>query len=222
MTNKVDWAAHLQAIETEGISIKDYAARGGLSVASLYYPPSAGLGRRQAYGRGFGPGCRPAGRAARHPTLHCVACAGCAHGACLAAFAAVAGTAGGQHERTGALMHPGCHIDNVYLCREPVDFRKSIGGLSALVEQQLQMSPFDDALFVFVNRQRDKIKALYWHRNGFCLWYKRLEKERFAWPALQASQRTCTLSMRELEWLLEGFDLWRNRPHQTLHYQSTV
>ena len=48
-------------------------------------------------------------------------------------------------------MHPGCHIDNVYLCREPVDFRKSIGGLSALVEQQLQMSPFDDALFVFVN-----------------------------------------------------------------------
>ena len=119
-------------------------------------------------------------------------------------------------------MHPGCHIDNVYLCREPVDFRKSIGGLSALVEQQLQMSPFDDALFVFVNRQRDKIKALYWHRNGFCLWYKRLEKERFAWPALQASQRTCTLSMRELEWLLEGFDLWRNLPHQTLHSQSTV
>ena len=41
-------------------------------------------------------------------------------------------------------------------------------------------------------------------------------------PALQASQRTCTLSMRELEWLLEGFDLWRNRPHQTLHYQNTV
>ena len=119
-------------------------------------------------------------------------------------------------------MHPGCHIDNVYLCREPVDFRKSIGGLSALVEQLLQMSPFDDALFVFVNRQRDKIKALYWHRNGFCLWYKRLEKERFAWPALQASQQTCTLSMRELEWLLEGFDMWRNRPHQTLHYQSTV
>ena len=119
-------------------------------------------------------------------------------------------------------MHPGCHINSVYLCREPVDFRKSIGGLSALVEQQLQMNPFDDALFVFVNRQRDKIKALYWHRNGFCLWYKRLEKERFAWPALQASQQTCTLSMRELEWLLEGFDLWRNRPHQTLHYQNTV
>lgn len=119
-------------------------------------------------------------------------------------------------------MHPGCHINSVYLYREPVDFRKSIGGLSALVEQQLQMNPFDDALFVFVNRQRDKIKALYWHRNGFCLWYKRLEKEHFAWPALQASQQTCTLSMRGLEWLLEGFDLWGNRPHQTLHYQSTV
>ena len=48
-------------------------------------------------------------------------------------------------------MHPGSRIGRVHLCREPVDFRKSIGGPSALVEQQLQMNPFGDALFVFVN-----------------------------------------------------------------------
>ncbi|OVZ63776.1 hypothetical protein CDO46_10965 [Pigmentiphaga sp. NML030171] len=119
-------------------------------------------------------------------------------------------------------MHPGSCIGAVYLCREPVDFRKSIGGLSALVEQELQMNPLGDALFVFVNRHRNKIKALYWHRNGFCLWYKRLERERFAWPALDPGQRTCTLNVQELEWLLEGFDLWAHRPHKTLHYEAVM
>jgi transposase len=119
-------------------------------------------------------------------------------------------------------MHPGSRIGSVYLCREPVDFRKSIGGLSALVEQALQMNLFGDALFVFVNRQRDKIKALYWHRNGFCLWYKRLEKQRFAWPVLDADQQTCSITLQELEWLLEGFDLWAHQPHKTLHYTATT
>lgn len=79
-------------------------------------------------------------------------------------------------------MHPGCDIQQVYLCREPIDFRKSINGLSVLVEQELELNPFGSALYVFINRQRNKIKVLYWHRNGFCLWLKRLEAEKFAWP----------------------------------------
>ena len=68
-------------------------------------------------------------------------------------------------------MHPGSQIEAVYLCREPVDFRKAIGGLSALVEQSFGRNPFSTALHVFINAKRDKIKAIYWHRNGFCLWY---------------------------------------------------
>ncbi|MFZ2300371.1 MAG: IS66 family insertion sequence element accessory protein TnpB [Gallionella sp.] len=77
-------------------------------------------------------------------------------------------------------MPPGCDIEQVYLCREPIDFRKSINGLSVLVEQELELNPFGSALYVFINRQRNKIKVLYWHRNGFCLWLKRLEAEKFA------------------------------------------
>jgi hypothetical protein len=69
-------------------------------------------------------------------------------------------------------------------------------------------NPFGDALYLFINRRRDKLKALYWHRNGFCLWYKRLEAERFAWPEAAADEATCVLTAKELEWLLEGFDLW--------------
>lgn len=124
-------------------------------------------------------------------------------------------------------MHPGCSLSQVYLCREPVDFRKSIDGLSAMVEQTLKLNPFDAALFVFVNRGHTKIKALYWHRNGFCLWYKRLEAQKFAWPSVQTdelgdAQKSATyeINMEQLAWLLEGFDLWRNKPHQSLHFAS--
>ena len=119
-------------------------------------------------------------------------------------------------------MHPGHRIDTVYLCRDPVDFRKQINGLSALVEQELEQPLFDDALFVFTNRARDKLKVLYWHRNGFCLWQKRLEKHRFAWPLAQDIETTFQMTSRELEWLIEGFDIWREKPHETLHYQTTM
>ena len=116
-------------------------------------------------------------------------------------------------------MHPGCSIEHVYLCRVPIDFRKSINGLSVLVEQELELNPFGSALYVFINRQRTKIKVLYWHRNGFCLWLKRLEAEKFAWPRDNESA-TQMSSLHEFEWLLEGFDLWANKPHKTLDYVS--
>jgi len=119
-------------------------------------------------------------------------------------------------------MHPGSRIGSVYLYRPVIDFRKSIGGLSALVEQELGLNPFGDALYVFINRRRDKLKALYWHRNGFCLWYKRLEAERFAWPSAASSEATQVITLQELEWLLEGFDLWAHRPHKTLNFQSVT
>jgi transposase len=116
-------------------------------------------------------------------------------------------------------MHPGCNIEQVYLCREPIDFRKSINGLSVLVEQELGLNPFAAALYVFTNRQRNKLKVLYWHRNGFCLWLKRLEAERFAWPK-DDEVNMQVIGIKDFEWLLEGFDLWANKPHKTLHYAS--
>lgn len=115
-------------------------------------------------------------------------------------------------------MHPGYQIGQVHLCRAAIDFRKSINGLSVLVEQEFGLDPFAQALYLFVNRHRTKIKVLYWHRNGFCLWMKRLEAEKFAWP--RECGGTETISAQQLEWLLEGFDLWRHAPHKTLHFSS--
>jgi len=110
---------------------------------------------------------------------------------------------------------------SVYLCRQVVDFRKSINGLSAMVEEELGLDPFGPHLFVFCNRRRDKIKILYWERSGFVLWYKRLEKERFPWPRRDRSD-VVTMTGRELNWLLDGIDLFRLQPHQTISYQQAV
>lgn len=66
-------------------------------------------------------------------------------------------------------------FDTVYLHRAPVDFRKSIDGLAAIVERELALDPFARSLFVFTCRRRNKVKILYFDRTGFALWYKRLE-----------------------------------------------
>ena len=77
------------------------------------------------------------------------------------------------------MMRPDAKVQKVYLYPKPVDFRKSINGLAALVELDIKVEVFNPVLFVFLNRTRSQIKILYWERNGFCLWLKRLEAERF-------------------------------------------
>ena len=66
------------------------------------------------------------------------------------------------------------------------DMRKQINGLVLLVQEEMRTSPFETALFVFCNAQRQLLKAVYWDRTGFCLWMKRLEKGRFPWPRTAA------------------------------------
>jgi transposase len=70
------------------------------------------------------------------------------------------------------------HI-RVFVCPEPVDMRNSLDGLSARVQLTMRESPASGHLFLFVSRGRDRVKVLYYERNGFCLWYKRLERGRF-------------------------------------------
>ncbi len=117
-------------------------------------------------------------------------------------------------------MRPGGDVE-VYLCCDIVDMRKSINGLSILVEQALGLDLFAEKLFVFCNRKRDKVKILYWERSGFVLWYKRLEKDRFPWPDERADA-VVTITGRELNWLLDGIDLFRLKPHASLSYESVL
>jgi transposase len=95
----------------------------------------------------------------------------------------------------------------VFLCREPVDLRKSFDGLMVLVGQVFQRDPLDGHLFLFLNRRRDRIKMLYWDRDGLALWYKRLEEGTFQIPAAADPCRGLELDATQLALLLTGIDL---------------
>ena len=115
-------------------------------------------------------------------------------------------------------MRPSQRV-RVHLCRDAVDFRKAINGLSIVVAEELELDPFSAHVFGFCNRRRDQVKLLYWERNGFVLWQKRLEKDRFPWPR-DAGEEILTVTGRELNWLLDGIDVFRLRPHKELSYTS--
>jgi transposase len=95
----------------------------------------------------------------------------------------------------------------VYLCVAPTDLRKQAASLALLVEQSLKRDIFAPALYVFSNARRDRIRILYWERNGLVLWSKRLEQQRFIWPRM-AEGDTVSMSDGELNQLLDGFDVW--------------
>ncbi|MBF0400050.1 MAG: IS66 family insertion sequence element accessory protein TnpB [Magnetococcales bacterium] len=115
------------------------------------------------------------------------------------------------------MMRPSTDLSEVFVCLEPIDFRKGINGLAALVEAGLERNPFAAALYVFSNRRCDRVKILYWERNGFCLWQKRLEKDRFHWLK-RADSRVEVITGQQLNWLLDGYDIARFRPHKSLNY----
>lgn len=105
---------------------------------------------------------------------------------------------------------------NVYIALGATDMRKSINGLSFLVEAQFELDLFTGNLFAFCNRKRDLVKILYWAENGFCVWMKRLEEDVFRWP--DSEEEVMEISQTALEWLLHGLDL--NHAHQQLPYSS--
>ena len=108
----------------------------------------------------------------------------------------------------------------VYIATGATDMRKSINGLSILVAEQLELDPMAGHLFCFCNRKRDMVKILYWQRNGFCLWHKRLEKHRFCWP--ERVSEVINITPQQLGWLLDGLTLTPQGAHQRLHYKSVL
>lgn len=97
--------------------------------------------------------------------------------------------------------------------------RKAIDGLSILVSDKFNLDPFSGHLFAFCNRKQNMVKILYWDRNGFCLWHKRLEKDRFQWP--RSKQEVMTIGSQELAWLMDGLSIHQEKAHKRLKY-STV
>ena len=96
----------------------------------------------------------------------------------------------------------------VYLCLTACDMRKSFDGLHALVRVHLELDAFAGHLFVFASRRKDRVKILYWDRDGFAIWSKRLEEGTYAVPlAKSAEERRREITVQELSALLSGIDL---------------
>jgi transposase len=93
----------------------------------------------------------------------------------------------------------------VFVANQPLDMRKSFNGIAAVIQSQFNRPANSSHLFVFSNRQGNKIKLFYWDRNGFVQWYKQLEQGRFRLPRHPNKLYEITLS--DLALLLEGIDL---------------
>ena len=102
----------------------------------------------------------------------------------------------------------------VFLALGSTDMRKSINGLSVIVSEQMHLDIFSGNLFVFCNRIQTILKILYWDKNGFCLWQKRLEKDQFKWP--ETSKEVMNITSKELSWLIDGLNI--NQAHKPLKY----
>lgn len=117
-------------------------------------------------------------------------------------------------------FRPAVNLPDVYLCLEPQDFRKGINGLALVVEGRLSLDPLNGQLFVFRNKQRNRVKILFWEHNGFCLWQKQLESDKFHWP--KPGSFPVIISGQQLNWLLDGYNLTQMRPHTERFYRSEI
>ena len=98
----------------------------------------------------------------------------------------------------------------IYLCDAPVDMRCGFDGLASIVCNTLGLDPLSGGLFLFLGRRRDRVKILFWDRDGYALYSKRLEKGRFPLPCVQkpvTGPPVCMLAAYEMTLLLEGIDL---------------
>lgn len=107
----------------------------------------------------------------------------------------------------------------VLLSIKPVDMRKAIDGLNGLVVEHLQINPQESYLFLFCNRSHNKIKGIYWDKNGFIMIYKRLERKKFYIPK-QFKDNRLEMTHQQLSWLLSGFDFMNLVDYPELHFSD--
>lgn len=95
-------------------------------------------------------------------------------------------------------------VDKVYLACGVTDLRRNIDGLALIVQTQFKLDPFEKALFVFCNKQMNKLKILHFD-EGFWLYYYRLERSKFKWP--MTTKEALKVNIDELRWILKGYEV---------------
>ncbi len=112
------------------------------------------------------------------------------------------------------------HPVRIFLHTPPTDLRKGFDALCGLVTTAFGQDPTSGHLFLFINRRRDRIKILYWDRDGLAIWYKRLERGSFQTPAAAATATSIEMTATQLSLILSGIDLRSAR--QRRRYERPV
>lgn len=110
------------------------------------------------------------------------------------------------------------HIPKVYMAQGYTDLRKGIDGYSNIVQNTFKLNPYEDVLFIFCNKHRDKIKCLYWDKNGFWLLYKRLETGHFKWEK-HPTEEALLITSQQLKWLMEGLKIKQKTAFKSEDYK---
>lgn len=106
----------------------------------------------------------------------------------------------------------------IYISTEAVDGRKAINGLAALVVEQFETAVNDGSVYVFYNKERNRVKCLFWEKNGFVLYHKRLERGKF--KVNKQGNSTCVITQQQLDWLLAGLDFMLMAEFPTLDFSQ--
>lgn len=107
-------------------------------------------------------------------------------------------------------------IPNIYLAKDNVDFRKSIDGLINIIYYEYNLNPYSNALFIFCNKSRNKLKIIHYDTNGFWLYYKRLDNSRFKWPNLKITKE---INFKQVNLLLSGIDMFTSEGFKENNYK---
>ena len=108
----------------------------------------------------------------------------------------------------------------VYIACGYTDLRRGIDGLAGIVQTRFHLDPFQNALFLFCGRRKDRIKGLYWEGNGFVLVYKRLERGNYQWPRRGDEVRAMTA--QQYRWLMEGLSIEQPKAHKPMYGMSMI
>ena len=108
----------------------------------------------------------------------------------------------------------------ILFCTEAIDMRKSFDGLIGIVRQSLKADPISETLFVFMNKNHNLLKILYWDRDGFAIWYKRLEQGTFTVPKPDLETNAIEISRSQLTMILEGLEPLETRQRKRFFKKS--
>ena len=108
----------------------------------------------------------------------------------------------------------------VYLACGYTDLRRGIDGLAGIVQTRFHLDPFQNALFLFCGRRKDRIKGLYWEGDGFVLVYKRLENGNYQWP--RSGDEVRAMTAQQYRWLMEGLSIEQPKAHKRVSGLSMI